>query len=954
MQAIMQREINWRLIIVFAIAVVAAILMTPSVGYFYSLATVPYPERDEFDSQDAYTSATVAYEALMTEKREGYRFIGRPIPLGLDLQGGSDVLLAVDVSKVIETELSLLAGQIRSELSKDELAAIVDLNDSKDAIRVRVEDPDVAKAVGIILTSEFKTAFQSFNVADLNDTDNGLLLRFETDQAAFYARNSIDGAKTIIEKRVNSLGVTMPTVVKVGPDRIRVQVPGEKDPKRVMDEVIRPADLAFHMVHQSQDTLIHDTLQFDEYGKVIAGQVPTGYVIMQGEVREPMASRENNPRGTKFEIIPRLDQPDVTKEVGLYVVKEQSELTGRLLADARYFFNPQAMGGSNHEVNIRFNREGRKIFRDVTEKYLQQDMAIVLEGEVISAPTLIAYIADGRARITGAFQPDEAQFLALVLRAGAITAPLESIGEQQVGPTLGADSIRQGFTALIVGSILVVLFMLAYYVGGGVLAILALLVNVAVIMAVLALCRATLTLSGIAGMLLTVGMAVDANVLIFERMREEFKLTNSLKVAINRGFGKAFSTIFDANVTTLVTALILLQFGTSSMQGFALTMTFGIFATLFTGLYVTRVYADTWARKHDSLNLGALHLLDGVNIDFISLRFGAYVLSAVLLLAGIGGIIHNKGLNLGVDFSGGVTATVEMKSADVTDAHVREVVGGAVKVQGVKGTRDFLLTTKIDDDKKLEEVKNELMSKLDASDLGAYTVIGVDGVSGTVGGEFKQRAFVCIFISALSILLYIWFRFELAFGAAAVVALFHDIILTLGVIEVLEIEISLEVVAALLMVFGYSINDTIVVFDRIRENMLGLFGKRIKDLINTSINQCLSRTVITSITTLLAVVSMVWLGGEGLRDFSLTLLIGLFIGTYSSSFVASPILYEWRKRRPTAGLRPTDSDSGSSGSGGGGSSRADAPSTGSTAPRKSGKKSDQGPRTRGVRVDPIR
>jgi SecD/SecF fusion protein len=514
---------------------------------------------------------------------------------------------------------------------------------------------------------------------------------------------------------------------------------------------------------------------------------------------------------------------------------------------------------------------------------------------------------------------------------------------------LGADSIRQSLQALIVGSILVIVFMVIYYYGAGLIALVALTINILTVLALLALFRATLTLSGIGGILLTVGMAVDANVLIFERLREEAKRGGSLKAIINAGFGKAFSTIFDANATTLVTALVLLQFGSATMQGFALTMTVGIFTTLYAGLFVTRVVTDTWALPRGRLSLGALQVVRDTKIDFMKMRFGAYALSLTLLLVGIGGLIHNKGLLLGVDFASGLTATVDFSNKNVGENDIRAVLP-EVKVQRVldRGVNQFILTSPLLND-DVGQTNERVTEELTKAFPGAFEILGAEGVGRAVGAQFAFKAFSCVFISAICILIYVWFRFELAFGAAAVVALFHDIILTLGLLELFEIPLTLEVVAALMMVFGYSINDTIVVFDRIRENMRATFTRKIGDLFNQSVNQTLSRTLITSGTTLLALLAMWRLGGEGLRDFSVTLLMGIVVGTYSSIFVATPILYEWRSRRSGALSKATRSIDET------GADEVEATGDGGRPPRRpTASSADKGPRSQGRRVAPIR
>jgi len=944
----MPNGIRTRLLTVIIVFVLSVLFVIPTANYFYVASKNPPPRREEFKSDEDFTSATLKYNQMMTNLRAGMPLLGRPLPLGLDLQGGVDVLLSVSREKILEDNLRVEANKILARIKQDEIDATVDLNKQKDGIEIRLKNPANQSDVERIL--ENYTVFQAYNRDDLKDTVNGLTLRLKPDQVDFFTRSSIDSAMDTVRRRVDELGVTMPTVVKVGNEYIRVQVPGERDPQHVIDLVIRPANLEFRMVHPTQEDVLQQ-LKFDPYGAVIGGQVPTHYVVMFGK---PLASRADqrypNERTFKVKMENRVEK-EREEKVLVYIVKDQAALVGGDLADARYSFNPSNIGQSPHEVSIEFKKEGTRTFADLTKNFLHDRMAIILEGKVMSAPELIAHITDGRARITGDFEAAEARELSMILRAGALPTHLKPEQKVAVGATLGADAVRKGVNSLMYGALIVTLFMIAYYFDAGVIAVIAVCVNVLIVIAVMALSRATLTLSGIGGILLTIGMAVDCNVLIAERQREENVVGGTIKAIIMRSFNRAFATILDANLTTLITSLALLQFGAPTMQGFALTMSFGIVATLFTGVFVTRVLTDIWAQHRGHISCGVIRLIHDTKFDFIRWRFAAYAFSGALILLSAGGYIHKGGLNLGPDFLGGVTATVEFSTKDVKAENVRAVFPDA-QIQSILdvGVNRFIVTHKLVD-KEVEPTDKLIRNKLAEAFPGQYTVLGVNGVGPAVGGEFRTKALLCILMACIGIFVFIWFRYERDFGMTSVVALLHDIIITQGFLLWMNIPISLDVVAALLTILGYSINDTVVNFDRIRENFRTPLGRRLGDLISVSLNQCLSRTIITSLTVVLALCCMLIFGGKGLYDFAITMLFGVFIGTYSSDFIAAPLIYDWRKWRGTAGIASvapkTEGPAGPSGE------EEEAEEGGPGAIKPIEPKHKEGPRTRGVRVDPI-
>ena len=482
-----------------------------------------------------------------------------------------------------------------------------------------------------------------------------------------------------------------------------------------------------------------------------------------------------------------------------------------------------------------------------------------------------------------------------------------------MGPSLGRDSIEQGRNAALIGLAIVIIFMVIYYGFSGLVADLALVLNLVFVMAILAAFQGTLTLPGIAGIILTIGMAVDANVLILERIREELRAEKTLRVAIENGYARAVQTIVDANVTTIITAIVLYQYGTGPIKGFALTLMIGIISSMFTAIFVTRTIYDTIVSRqvNPRLSIGRLRVFGDTSINFLGVRRGAFILSAVLILFGLGSTITKGGYNLGIDFAGGTLlelhfdppasigdirqslgdVRVEDQSMDLRNSEIKEF--GSVN--------DILI--RVEEEAEGTAIADAIKTRLKSDFAGNIQdetewLRRQEAVGPKIGEELKTNAVYAILVAMILIIIYVWWRFrQIEFGIAAVIALFHDVMITLGIFSVLNWEISLAIVAALLTIVGYSLNDTIVVYDRIREDIKLYRRDTFSSVINRAINECLNRTVLTSGTTMLVVLSLIFLGGEVIRDFAFALLIGVIVGTYSSAFVASPIVVEWHNRR---------------------------------------------------------
>jgi SecD/SecF fusion protein len=824
----------------------------------------------------------------------------RSVPLGLDLQGGVDVLLAIDEQKTAEQKVNSYAEDIRNRFRQESPAidAVVDVTTETPRIIVTLGKAEQERSADNILLS-LKSIFPTYKSGDIK-AGQPLTLTPDPQLLTQNIAETVDSALKVIRDRVNTLGVTQPMVAKQGTSRIRVQIPGEKDPEQVIRNIIRPAQLEFRGVKTSEvqgpDGRYEEdssTIIDPQTGKPLEGKtIPPGY-----EVRT-FRNQKLDPSTGKM-----------TATESKILVRTKVEMTGDSLQDAWVSIN-QASFESPVQVHLEFKPEGARRFAQVTEQYLHKPLAILLDGVVYSFPVVQAVIETGQAVITGAFKPEEGRDLSLILKAGALPAAMTPIEKRTVEATLGADSIRASVFALAVGSLLVALLMMGYYGIAGVVAIIAVLINVLLVFAFMKLASATLTLSGIGGVLLTVGMAVDANVLIYERIREELRAGRTLKTAIALGFNRAFSVIFDANLTTLIAGLTLLQFGEGTVKGFALALNVGILATLFTGLFVTHALIDAWFSLAGKLNIGAFSWFrPGFYLDFIKLRGISYTLSGVLFLASLIYILPIHGtpnIHWGVDFSGGLLTEIQT-TKNLTTQQVQGPFADW-KVQKVAGENRFMIRTKFVNDSpdQIAQTQKLVESHLNVTvGEGNYQVLGSEAVGNEVGREFTRMAILACIIASIGILIYMAFRFEFDYGVAAVIALFHDLIIAFGIFNMLTSagyagEVTLEVVSALLVILGYSVNDTIIIFDRVRENVKLHPGLPFRETVNRSICESLNRTVMTVSTTLLTLVIMLLLGGSGLYDFALVLLIGIIKGTYSSSFIAAPLLvalHDYRQKR---------------------------------------------------------
>ncbi|MDF1752481.1 MAG: protein translocase subunit SecD [Verrucomicrobiales bacterium] len=675
----------------------------------------------------------------------------------------------------------------------------------------------------------------------------------------------------ILDKRINALGARELILAPSGKDGVFLQVPGAtpEELKKMTEAIQKVAKLEFSVVHESSRFLAPAVASDAE---VIVGYQALPYILSDEDKQENIDAGRDADTPNRWEL-----------------VKQIPDMSGKNVQSASYYY-----GTDGHSIQVSFTTQGAAIMGPLTRENQGRQLAIIMDNEVVSAPVINEPFAMG-CSITGDFSREEAKALVAALE-NPLENPIEIAYSNYISPTMGELTVNQGIYAGIAGLSVTLLFILAYYKFAGIIALIGLLLNIVIIFGALALFRFTLTLPGIAGIILTIGVAIDANVLIYERLREELKGGKSIKAAIDAAYEKAFSAIIDANITTLITAIILYFLATGTVKGFAITLIIGIVASLFTALIVTRLCFG-WATETFLTKLSFMNIIPDNVIDFLGKRKTCMMVSIGLIVLSL--IIVPVMDPRGVELKGGDALTIQSSDGLTTKGIVdslSDVDLGATPIvqdqEPVGGQGKFFLVRVPDNTAEL--VQAEL-----AKDLGVNPEhTEVSSVGSQVGKSMLIASGIALLVGMVIILLYVTFRFEFAFALGAIVALFHDLIITAGVTTLLGQELSLISVGALLTIAGYSINDTIVVFDRVRE---GLATKRgnVKDIMNYCLNATLSRTILTSATTLIIVVVLFLFGGPGMRNFALTLIVGVTIGTYSSIFVASPIVLWWARRSGT-------------------------------------------------------
>jgi SecD/SecF fusion protein len=789
----------------------------------------------------------------------------KQMTLGLDLQGGSHILLQLDRKSLVDERLSATRDEIRSKL-RDARVGYTGLGVSGQTVQVRIRDVsqvDAAKKALQDLINPIQSGLfggGSLTETTLSEPEPGLLRFTLTDEGINYRISSaLTKSIEVVSRRVNELGTTEPIIQRQGSDRILVQVPGLEDPQRLKDILGKTAKLTFQMVDQSMPA-----------EEAIKGRPPAGDTIMYST-----------------------DNPPVP-----YLIENRVIVSGEDLVDAQSGFDQRT---GEPVVSFRFDNKGATRFGIASQQNVGRLFAIILDNKVISAPVIREPILGGTGQISGHFTVQSANDLAVLLRAGALPANLTIVEERTVGPGLGQDSINAGKMSAVVGSVLVVVFMIGAYGLLGWIANLALLANLFMIVAALSLLGATLTLPGIAGIVLTVGMAVDSNVLIYERMREEERNGRSMIQTLDLGFGRALATIVDSNITTLIAAVVLFFLGSGPVRGFAVTLAIGILTTLFTAFTFTRWVVAAWFRRSRPKKLpkGYFRLVPEVTrIPFMKVRLQIFVLSLCLCVASLG-LLFTKGLNFGIDFTGGTIMEVRAKSGQADVGTIRQKLTQAgiqeIQVQGFGDGTDALIRIGAAND---EASGNVIVEKARQSLSSSYDIRRVELVGPTVSSELAWSAVLGVLAAMGGILVYVWVRFEWQFAIGSIVATINDVILTLGFLVVTQLEFDLSTVAAILTIVGYSLNDTVVIYDRVRENLRRFKKMPLGQLLDLSDNEMLARTTMTSVTTFLALLALYLFGGEVIRSFVASMLFGVFIGTFSSIFIAAPILIVFH-------LRPT-------------------------------------------------
>ncbi|PSH66260.1 protein translocase subunit SecD [Phyllobacterium sophorae] len=662
-----------------------------------------------------------------------------------------------------------------------------------------------------------------------------------------------DATIAVLSRRLSELGYINPHVVSQRNGRVLVEVPGLYDSQLLKDILSLTGELSFQMVDPSVPVQ-----------QAIDGAPPEG-----------------------DEVVYSFDDPPVA-----YLVKKEPLVSNKNFVDAQAGIDTATQ---QPVITFRLDSIGADRFSKATKAGVGQSFAIVLDNQVLSAPVISEAIPGNTGQISGNFDLSGASNLALVMRAGALPTDVTVIEERTIGTDLGAAAVVSGKIAAIIGAGLVILFMLLTYGFLGVIASIALVVNVILILAVLTLFGAPLTLAGVAGIVLTIGMAVDSNVLIYERIREDRRAGFSVIQAIDSGFSRALATIVDANVTTLIAALVLFILGSGPVHGFALTVTIGIVTTLFTTFTLTRWLISVWVQrsKPKEVPRAPLKLVpNDTEIPFMKLRGLTLGFSALSSIAAIA-LFAIVGMNFGIDFKGGTMVEIQSHEGaiDLDDVYSRldELNIGEVKIEPFKSDDRALIT--VGSQGEGENAEQTVGVKIRGELQDDYDFRRVDVIGPSVSSGLSQAGALAVALSLIAIFVYVWFRFEWHFALGAILATIHDVVLLLGMFVLFQMEFNLWSIAALLAIVGYSLNDTVVIYDRVRENLRRHgSGMSLSAILDASINQTLSRTILTSLATFLALIVLYVYGGDDVRSFALILAVGIVVATYSSIFVAGPLL----------------------------------------------------------------
>lgn len=784
------------------------------------------------------------------------------VALGLDLRGGAHLVLEIDAEALRREQLESVLSDAQAVL-RDARVGGVRGSIEADTVLLRANTPSIAAAAERALrAAQGSDPSQSTQITVSADG----VIRLLPGQALYAERqqSALQQSIEIVRRRIDAIGVAEPTVQALGSNRILVQLPGVQDPASIRTLLGSTAKLTFHRV--------------ESLSAPGATSAPAG-LIRVASSEEPVD----------------------------YLLQRRPLLQGDRLVQATTGIDSR---DGRPIVSFRFDDAGTRQFAQITRENVGRQLAIVLDGKVISAPVIQEPIAGGAGQIQGDFTVAETSSLAALLRAGALPVPLQIVEERMVGPDLGSDAIRMGAWTGAAGLLLVLTFMTVLYRGWGVIANLALVVNVLLTLAALTLLGATLTLPGIAGIVLGIGLAVDANVLINERIREETRNGKSALAALTHGFQRAYATVIDSNVTALIATALLFWLGSGPVRGFAITMALGIAISMFTAVAVVRAIMALWIRwrRPRQFVIGSLLPERWANatpkLQVMRARFIGLGVSAVLSIASLGLFIH-PGLNYGVDFTGGTiieaTAPTAMRISDVR-AQLERADIGEVSLQQASDDGSTILVRlqqQLDTDsagqtRLADQAKAAILQAEPEASFDRVEIIGPK-----ISSELTDAGILAVLFASVAMFAYLWIRFDWHFAVGAIATLLLDTTKTLGFLVLTGLEFNLTAIAALLTLIGYSVNDKVVVYDRVRENLKLHPGLPLREIIDRSINETLARSVFTSMTAFLAMLPMAIWGGATVASFAVPMVFGIVIAASSSVFIAAPILLflgDWKKR----------------------------------------------------------
>lgn len=920
---------------------------------------------------------------IFIAKKDYFQCKDAELKLGLDLQGGMNVILEVNKGEVIKT----LAGPNAKD--KDLARAVEKAQADYQSSGGDFVDLFFKRFKEIAPNRPIQGLFINSDNRRVNSTSS------ESDVKSYLKSELSDKAKNtrqVIEARLNAGNVSQPTIQELEDGKISVELPGVDNPTRIRTLVEQSAKLEFWEVYSNNPAngfqaykliyeginsayakklklnkglskedstrlknilAITDSLQRDSSRKTFdadmakkdsakypfaeAGLVPQqdqNRNIAEGPIMAIAAKENINkinkmladetvisalPKDVKFawSAKPQNEENQIYELYALRYTKGESAALGsgeeNIIADAYATNNPNS---GRVMVAMSMTQTATRDWKNLTRKAaINKDyIAIVLDNKVFSAPRVNEEIPSGNSTIEGSFSVEEATDLANVLKAGKLPAPASIVAEDVVGPTLGQESIRMGMNSMLIGFALVLVLMVAYYSRGGIIATIAVFANLFFLIGILASWGAALTLPGIAGIVLTIGMAVDANVLIYERIKEEIRRGMALKTAVNNGFKAAMSSILDGNITTLIAAIIMTFVGAGPVYGFAITLIIGIVTSLFTSVFITRLLIERRVNNGKNVtfsNTFSENIMIGVNFDFISKRKRFYLLSVSIIVIGFAVMIAKGGLSTGIDFKGGYGYTMQLENGlqaeDIKGTLDKGLPNSSneVKTIGTNGRYKIVTTYKINDaNMSADKIEDDVIKAMAKYKVTKANILSSSEVGPTVAQDIRTKSMWVVIVSIIAIFVYIIIRFKnVGFSVGAIIALLHDVLMVFAIFALLDglvpfsLEIDQNLIGAVLTIIGYSINDTVVIFDRIRENFNEMRSEHDKaKLINIAINQTLSRTIMTSVTVFVVVLVLLLFGGAALKGFSLAMLIGVVMGSYSTIFIASPIVLDLFKK----------------------------------------------------------